>query len=216
MSLIQEVYFDFSSGPKWRGGSRAEAELALEGDLVGAMPSWRRMAMDMRGPSASSVSARAPRGTRSGLCAHTLLPYHKATLRHLERGSMMAPPQMALHKHTRQPMPVSLAQAMQHAPGYLTAILLWEACVVYVRHDIDVKGGTAGCAPRPWPAVRLSGAGLPARAWLPLQGRHHARGWAGSAPVQQGQALSRAASAHREPSHLSHLWEGLGGIAAWC
>ena len=49
--------------------SRAAAELALEeGDLLGAMPSWRRMAMDMRGPSASSVSALPLRCMRSGLC----------------------------------------------------------------------------------------------------------------------------------------------------
>ena len=48
--------------------SRAAAEPALEGDLLGAMPSWRRMAMDMRGPSASSVSALPLRCMRSGLC----------------------------------------------------------------------------------------------------------------------------------------------------
>ena len=55
---------------QWVGrSSRAAAELALEGDLAGAMPSWRRMAMDMRGPSASSVSARLPRCMRSGLCS---------------------------------------------------------------------------------------------------------------------------------------------------
>lgn len=42
---------------------RAIGAPALEGDLLGAMPSWRRMAMDMRGPSVSSVRARCCRRT---------------------------------------------------------------------------------------------------------------------------------------------------------
>ena len=141
-------------------------------------------------------SARAPRAAPAAGSAHTLP--------HRQRAILLRPLSIALCKFTEQPMPILPVQAMQHAPGYLTVLILWAVYVKHVEHGGSVQDEVAGCAPRPWLAVRLSGAGLPARAWLPLRGRRHARGWAGSAPVQQGQALSGAASAHCKPGHLSH------------